>query len=155
MADNVERWHSEIKGRVGEPVSEKFYITEPESVGDDGITVRYLSVTGENPAGLPEGVYVQTNITPESYNADMVLRSLIRTHVVLALRDKAPLSETRPQSIGPVMDYANAISFQQAFVTRAGALVMQLSQGEQVEVERLIHGVESGEARMKFMPPEA
>lgn len=154
MAENVERWHSEIRERAGEPVSETFFRTEPEPVGHDGITVRYLSVTGENPAGLPEGVYAETNITPESYNADITLRSLIRGHIVVALSDKTPLSETRPQSIGPVMDYANAISFQQAFVTRAGALVMQLSQGEHAEVDRLIHGVESGEARMKFMPPE-
>lgn len=153
MVDNLERWHRAIRDRSGEPVSETFYITQPEAVGDEGVTVRYLSVTGENPARLPEGVYAETNVTPDSYNADFALRSLIKTHVTLALKDTSPQPETRPETVGPRMDFANSINYRQAFVTRAGALVMELSQGMEADARRLIQGVESGESRMKFTQP--
>ncbi|MDO8486800.1 MAG: hypothetical protein Q7S45_00690 [Candidatus Curtissbacteria bacterium] len=154
MVEAKANWHSGIRSRAGEAVSEGFYRSEPQPVGDDGITVRYLSVTGDNPAGLPQGVYIETNITPDSYNADMVLRSSIRSHVCLELMDNAPSVGQSPQSDSPRLDYDNAISFSQAFVTRAGALVLQLFPSDREEVDRHIQGVESGEYRMKFMPPK-
>ena len=153
MVGSLERCHKEIRSRSGTAVFETVFATEPEPVvGSEVLKVRYLSVTGANPTRLPEGVYVQTNIALDTFNADSTLSILILKHVQVALSDKTPHFETNSEPAKPASDYANSITFRPYFRTRTGALIIELSPAHQPEVDRLIHRVESGQVSMKFVP---
>src|SRR3989344_5375357 len=106
---SLERWHQQIRGRQNETGEDRFHVTPPEPVsGAEGVQIRYISIGEGGHNGLPEGVYVQTNVTPEGYEGDFDLRCAIRTHVCLSLMD---MKRTPSIGTGPELDLLNAISY--------------------------------------------
>ncbi len=149
----LERWETHIKAKPGQALDDKFFISKSEEVeGAIGITLRYLVVGNGSTRGLEEGVFIQTNVTPEGYNSDIDLRSAIRTHVCLDLMDRSAKAPSITGGNAPQPDFASAISLQQRAVTPNGALVLRLNPADQAEARRMLRDVESGNTRMKFVP---
>lgn len=111
---SLERWQRQLRERSGRADGTTFYTTEPHDIeGGAGLTVRYLVVEEGDAHGLPAGVYAETNITPDGYQADFNLRNAIRTSITLDLMDE---SQRAPSVRGDApfsFDMGNATSFQQ------------------------------------------
>lgn len=119
-----ERWQERIREKPEESSEEGFYMSKPEDLpGASEVKIRYLLVTKEGVRDLPEGVYVQTNLTPESFDEFHEVRQLIVAHVCLELRDP----KVSPSgNNGPELDSLNAISLIPAFLASNGGLVLKL-----------------------------
>lgn len=147
---SLERWHQQIRGRQNETGEDKFHVTEPEPVdGAPDLQVRYISIGEGGYNGLPEGVYVQTNVTPEGYESDFNLRSVIRTHICLSLMDK---KRTPSVGVGPELDLLNAISYTPAFVAPNGAIVLRLEPALPSQVDQAMGGLKDGTSRGAIVP---
>lgn len=144
-----ERWHREIRQKEGPYQEESFWVTEFEPVhGSDEVRVRFMSVKEGNTRGLPEGVYVEANVTSPSYEASFDLRSLIRTHITLALRE-----DKRVPGLGGLsLDLDNAMKFEHCFTSPAGGAVLRLEPALPSEVDEALHNLGTGQGRGNIVP---
>lgn len=120
-----DRRHGIIRARQGqlEEPEKTFFVSDLEPVAVEGVpdvTVRYISVTGPNSHGIEEGVYVQTNVTPESHDASRLLRTAIIARASLSLTYEI-------ESIIGGNPKHQGIILQPAFLAPNGAVVLKVS----------------------------
>lgn len=139
MGSYIEQWGQKLRAgtKKVEDLAVGVYRTKPETViGTPGIKMRFLVVGDQGYRGLPEGVYVETNLVLEAFLSNPDFQNAIMSHAHEALRDRRfPLLNFGNLETGPRI--YNKITHTAIFVSLGGRTVLKIEPALPSDLERV------------------
>ena len=127
MNEIPQHWKDIIKSKPPAIDDGSFYYTMPEPLGKSTYSFRYLIETINGAHGIPAGIYIETDIPEEEFEADEInLHVLVSNEVCLQLKNRQN-QQTIPSNDEKLIDIGNTINVQyENFQTTNGCVIFHL-----------------------------
>ena len=149
MGEIPKHWEDIIRSKPPVIDDGSFYYTKPEPLGESGYSFRFLMETVDGAHNLPAGLYVETDIPKEEFEADINnLYVLVGNDVCLQLRDRNS-QQSIPTGQGSRIDIGSTVRLQyEGFNAVNGGVVFRLHpvevQAARDHMQAVVNGQKQG-----------